>query len=571
MAETRLRIGKQLQKAAANNYWMLSDSNSEAIWTAPPAGSNQILYYTGSAWASLGVGSNLAIVGSDLTATFGGITVQEEGSNLTSRSVINFVGAGITATDDAGNSRTNITLDADLSAIASLAGTSGLLRKTAADTWSLDTNTYITGNQTITLSGDVTGSGTTAITATLANSGVTAGTYNNSATQVTPFTVNAKGLVTATGAAVTITPAFSSITSKPTTLSGYGITDAVPLAGGTMTGLLTLSGDPTTNLQAATKQYVDSVASGLDVKGSVKAATTGAITLSGTQTIDGVSVVAGDRVLVKNQSPATGNGIYVVAAGAWTRATDMDSSGEFAGAFTFVEQGTVNADSGWVCTTDGSVTIGTTNVDFAQFSGAGQITAGAGLTKTGNTIDVVGTANRILVNADSIDIASTYVGQASITTLGTITTGVWNGTAVGTVYGGTGLTSYATGDLIYASGANTLAKRSIGTAGQVLGISSGVPTWVDVTTTVTEAYAEGVTGSTIDLDSGTGVKDIDGNNITFTLPTDLTKLIIYRNGMLLSRTGSLTARDYSVNTSTAVVTFAVALASDEIVRFIKIQ
>jgi len=571
MAETRLRIGKQLQKAAGNNYWMLSDSNSEAIWTAPPAGSNQILYYTGSAWASLGVGSNLAIVGSDLTATFGGITVQEEGSNLTSRSVINFVGAGITATDDAGNSRTNITLDADLSAIASLAGTSGLLRKTAADTWSLDTNTYITGNQTITLSGDVTGSGTTAITATLANSGVTAGTYNNSATQVTPFTVNAKGLVTATGAAVTITPAFSSITSKPTTLSGYGITDAVPLAGGTMTGLLTLSGDPTTNLQAATKQYVDSVASGLDVKGSVKAATTGAITLSGTQTIDGVSVVAGDRVLVKNQSPATGNGIYVVAAGAWTRATDMDSSGEFAGAFTFVEQGTVNADSGWVCTTDGSVTIGTTNVDFAQFSGAGQITAGAGLTKTGNTIDVVGTANRILVNADSIDIASTYVGQASITTLGTITTGVWNGTAVGTVYGGTGLTSYATGDLIYASGANTLAKRSIGTAGQVLGISSGVPTWVDVTTTVTEAYAEGVTGSTIDLDSGTGVKDIDGNNITFTLPTDLTKLIIYRNGMLLSRTGSLTARDYSVNTSTAVVTFAVALASDEIVRFIKIQ
>lgn len=571
MAETRLRIGKQLQKAAGNNYWMLSDSNSEAIWTAPPAGSNQILYYTGSAWASLGVGSNLAIVGSDLTATFGGITVQEEGSNLTSRSVINFVGAGITATDDAGNSRTNITLDADLSAIASLAGTSGLLRKTAADTWSLDTNTYITGNQTITLSGDVTGSGTTAITATLANSGVTAGTYNNSATQVTPFTVNAKGLVTATGAAVTITPAFSSITSKPTTLSGYGITDAVPLAGGTMTGLLTLSGDPTTNLQAATKQYVDSVASGLDVKGSVKAATTGAITLSGTQTIDGVSVVAGDRVLVKNQSPATGNGIYVVAAGAWTRATDMDSSGEFAGAFTFVEQGTVNADSGWVCTTDGSVTIGTTNVDFAQFSGAGQITAGAGLTKTGNTIDVVGTANRILVNADSIDIASTYVGQASITTLGTITTGVWNGTAVGTVYGGTGLTSYTTGDLIYASGANTLAKRSIGTAGQVLGISSGVPTWVDVTTTVTEAYAEGVTGSTIDLDSSTGVKDIDGNNITFTLPTDLTKLIIYRNGMLLSRTGSLTARDYSVNTSTAVVTFAVALASDEIVRFIKIQ
>lgn len=120
-------------------------------------------------------------------------------------------------------------VDADLTAIAALAGTSGLLRKTAADTWSLDTANYITGNQTITLSGDATGSGTTAVTLTLANSGVTAGTYNNVATQVRPFTVDAKGRVTGVGTAVTITPAWGSITGKPTTLSGYGITDAQPL------------------------------------------------------------------------------------------------------------------------------------------------------------------------------------------------------------------------------------------------------------------------------------------------------------------------------------------------------
>lgn len=118
-------------------------------------------------------------------------------------------------------------LDADLTAIAGLAGTSGLLKKTAADTWTLDTATYLTSNQTITLSGDATGSGTTAITVTLANSGVSAGTYNNSATAVTPITVDAKGRITATGTNVTITPAWSSITSKPTTLSGYGITDAL--------------------------------------------------------------------------------------------------------------------------------------------------------------------------------------------------------------------------------------------------------------------------------------------------------------------------------------------------------
>jgi hypothetical protein len=116
---------------------------------------------------------------------------------------------------------------------------------------SVDSNAYITGNQTITLSGDATGSGTTAITVVLANSGVAAGTYNNSATQVRPFTVDAKGRITSIGTAVTITPAFSDVTGKPTTLSGYGITDAytqtqvntllsgyLPLTGGTLTGQL---------------------------------------------------------------------------------------------------------------------------------------------------------------------------------------------------------------------------------------------------------------------------------------------------------------------------------------------
>lgn len=569
MAETRIRIGKQLQKSTNVNSWLLSDSNNEAVWTAPPSGSNQLLYYTGSAWSSLGVGANLAINGGNLTATFGGITVQEEGTNLTARSIINFVGAGITATDDSANSRTNITLDADLSAIAALVGTSGFLKKTAADTWSLDTNTYLTGNQSITLSGDATGSGTTAITVTLANSGVTGGTYNNSATAVTPFTVDAKGRITSTGSAVTITPAWSSITSKPTTLSGFGITDALALSGGTMTGAITLAADPTQAMHAATKQYVDATAQGLDVKQSVKAATTANITLSGAQTIDAVSVVAGDRVLVKDQTAASGNGIYIVAAGAWTRATDMDAWTEVPGAFTFVEQGAVNADSGWVCTADQGGTLGSTAITFAQFSGAGQITAGAGLTKTGNTLDIGGTANRITVNTDSIDIASTYVGQSSITTLGTITTGTWTAGVIDEVYGGTGLSSYATGDILYASGTNTLAKRTIGSNGQVLKVVSGAPNWADESTTIQEAYLENSTASLVDLDSGTAVKDVDGTNVTMTVP-DATKLFVYRNGMLLNRTGSATTRDYSINTGTSEITFAIALAADEVVKFVKI-
>ena len=94
--------------------------------------------------------------------------------------------------------------------------------------------------------------------------------------------------------------------------------------------------------------------------------------------------------------------------------------------------------------------------------------AGAGLTFTGGVVDVVGTANRITVNADSIDIASTYIGQSSITTLGTITTGVWNGTTIGAGYGGTGVSSYSVGDLLVASGASTLSKLSVGVSGKVL-------------------------------------------------------------------------------------------------------
>ena len=207
--------------------------------------------------------------------------------------------------------------------------------------------------------------------------------------------------------------------------------------------------DPTDQAHAATKGYVDAARSGLDVKQSVRAATTEPINISADlengDVIDGVTLVTGDRVLVKNQSTGSENGIYVVvASGAASRAEDADSSAEVtAGMFTFVSEGTTNADSGWVLTTNDTITLGTTALTFAQFSGAGQVTAGAGLTKTGNTIDAVGTADRITVNADSIDIASTYVGQSSITTLGTITTGTWQATDVGIAYGGTNASTEA--------------------------------------------------------------------------------------------------------------------------------
>ena len=225
--------------------------------------------------------------------------------------------------------------------------------------------------------------------------------------------------------------------------------------------------EPTQATDAATKNYVDAVKTGLNVKDAVRVATTANLTVTysngtsgvgatltnaGTQaalTIDSIVLAVGDRVLVKDQTSALQNGIYTVTnvgsvSTNWvlTRATDFDQSpnGEIQGGdFTFVQEGTVGSDNGYVVTTNGTITVGTTSIDWVQFSGAGSVIAGAGLTKSGNTLDVVGTANRITVTADAVDIASTYVGQSTITTLGTISTGTWQGTIVSPTYGGTGV------------------------------------------------------------------------------------------------------------------------------------
>jgi len=275
--------------------------------------------------------------------------------------------------------------------------------------------------------GDATSNaGTSALT--LANSGVTAGTYSNSATQHSSFTVDAKGRVTGVGAAVTITPAFSSLTGVPTTLAGHGITDAY------------------------TRVEVDSFLQGLKPKASVRAATTANITLSGTQTIDGVSVVALERVLVKDQTTPSQNGIYVVSAGAWTRAVDFDAWTEVPGAHFFVEEGTVNGDNAFVCISNAGGTLGTTAITFTQFNGAGQIIASTGLSKNGNTLSLANTSVAAAAYGSGSQVATfTVDAQGRLTAAGNtniaISAGAVSGLAASATTNTTDAANISTGTL----------------------------------------------------------------------------------------------------------------------------
>lgn len=185
---------------------------------------------------------------------------------------------------------------------------------------------------------------------------------------------------------------------------------------------------PSAGTDAANKDYVDNVVNGLAWKAPVRAATTANITLSGAQTIDGVSVIAGDRVLVKDQSTGSANGIYVAAAGAWSRAVDMDSSAEsVANSTVLVQEGTVNGDKSYTLSTNAPITLGTTALTFTQVGGGSGTTyiAGNGLTESPAGTFNVGGGTGISVAADAVAVDTavvvrkyaTSIGNGSLTTI----------------------------------------------------------------------------------------------------------------------------------------------------------
>jgi len=269
----------------------------------------------------------------------------------------------------------------------------------------------------------------------------------------------ATGALTVTGAA-TVSSTLG-VTGAATLSSTLGVTGATTLSSlVTTTG--TISTTPSGSTDIANKAYVDTVAQGLDTKASVVAGTTANITLSGTQTVDGVVLVAADRVLVKNQTTTANNGLYLCAAGSWTRTTDMDTWAEVPGAYVFVEQGTTLADTGWVCTSDAGGTIGVTAIVWAQFSGAGS-------------------------GVSSINFGTTGLTPSSVTT-GAVTVA---GT-LAVLNGGTGVTTSTGTTNVVLSNSPTLVTPNLGTPSFLVGTSiTGTATAFTASNVTTNANLTG--------------------------------------------------------------------------------
>ena len=332
-------------------------------------------------------------------------------TNLTGTGTINFAGATVSN----GGSVTTVDINGGTIDGAVIGGASA-----AAITGTTITATTLTDGTASISSGDITGVTSLAVDNVSVNGNDISTTNSNGNLTLSP---NGNGTVT--------------VPSGYKDRTGFGATSLV------------------------SKEYVDAVKVGLDFKDSVRVATTANISLStAPAAIDGVTLSSDDRVLVKDQSTGSQNGLYVFngSGSAMTRATDADANAEVtSGMFTFVTEGSTNADSGFVLTTDGSITVGTTALAFAQFSGAGQITAGAAMTKTGNTLDVAVDGQSLEVSSDALRIK--------------------------------GITQTATGDLIFGNtnGANTGYQRlTIGTydstnsVGQMLQVgANSTVTWTN--------------------------------------------------------------------------------------------
>jgi hypothetical protein len=443
-------------------------------------------FQDGSAGDNVTVGGNLSVTG---TSTLTGTLTATAGLSgpLTSSSAT-ITGGTINGAVIGGSSPQAIT---GTTVTASTGFVGGLTGNVTGNTTGTHTGA-VTGNVTGNLTGNVTGNVTAASGTSTFNNVTIDGTLDMSSGTVGTIT----GLATPTNASDAATKGYvDTADALKLNLSGGTMSGAIAMGTNKITGL----GTPTADADAVTKSYVDAIAQGIDAKASVVAASTANLTLSGAQTIDGVSVIAGDRVLVKDQTTASANGIYLCASGSWTRTTDADTYAELVAAYTFVEGGTVNANNGFICTIPTSGTLGSTSITFAQFSGAGQVIAGTGMSKTGNTLNVnTASSARIVVGADEIDLATTGVTASTyksvtVDTFGRITAGT-NPTTIS----GYGITDAYTKTEIDTSLSGKLSTTGGTMSGAIAMGTSKITGLGDPTNNqdaATKTYVDGILGS----------------------------------------------------------------------------
>lgn len=489
MAQTRLRNAVQLELSSSARSIFITDGSSIPSYFPPTTGANHLLMWNDSAtaWASATLGTNLFFTGTTLNASAGAggySEIQEEGSTVSaSNTKINFVGAGLTAAD-AGAGVTSVTVDATLNALA-LYNTNGLLTQTSSDTFvgrtitgtasrisvtnggglsgnpTIDIDAAYVGQTSITTLGTIT-TGTWSATTIAANRGGTGQTtyaigdllYADSTSTLNRRAAVASGSVLKS-AGVSTAPVWGTIAASDLTdganIAHINATETI-VSIWTFNTLPESSVAPTTSNQFTNKIYVDSLFQGVrDYKESVRLASTAnvSVTYSATggtsargqitnapNTLNGSTLVANNRILLKDQSTAAQNGIWIVttvgtgANGVWDRATDFDADVEVtSGATLYVSEFTTTDNRGtYVLTTSDPIVIGGgsgTSLTFTQVDSPTGYVAGNGLTLSGLTFNVgTASASRIVVNADNIDLATTAVTPASYgsaTQVGTFT------------------------------------------------------------------------------------------------------------------------------------------------------
>jgi len=434
----------------------------------------------------------------------------------------------------------------------------------------------------------------------------------------------------------TLNPSQSGLNITNSTINSTTIGATTPSSAAFTTA--TVATAPVSGLDIVNKNYLDFYAAGISWKQPVVCGTTTNITLSGLQTIDGVTVVSGNRVLVKDQSAPAQNGIYLASATAWSRAPDADSWNELISALVFVESGNTLAGSAWYCTIQPGGTIGTTPITWSNFSVAATYTNGTGLNlidyvfsiaNTGVTAAAYGSASKTLtatVNAQGqltvlaatdIAIANTQVsGLGTMSTQSASSVAITGGSIDGATIGGsvagaitgttitantqfsgagTGLTGTASGlsiggnaatattatnatnavtatniaggvagSLPYQSGASTTALLGIGSNGQILTISSGLPAWTNASSAAVISFSAGTTGLTPSSPTG-GAITLAGTLATTNGGTGLTAFTsggaVYASSTSVLTTGTLPVASGGTGVTTSTGTVDVVLSN----------